>query len=353
MQPDSHVDKCGAVHRLEPSDPGWLRLLSDHPDSSVFHTQEWANALLQTYGHRTCVLTTSPPGQAITNGVVLTSIDSRLTGRRLVSVPFADHCEPLAASQDNAAALCSGIVATLAENRFGYAELRPIRQHDASYLTPFHASRSFALHKLQLSPTLNQLFASFHKDCIQRKILRAERERLEYDEGTDDSLLRRLYSLMLLTRRRQAIAIPPFSWFRNLVACMGHRAKVRIALKAGQPVASILTLQHERTMVYKYGSSDDKFHAVGGIPFLLWRAIRDAKSENLHEFDFGRTDLYNHGLLKFKDRWGACRTPLTYWRFPVSSQSNRRAVGLTNRICAVLPDVCMRLVVEMLYRHVG
>ena len=41
------------------------------------------------------VYTTSPPSLPLSNGIVLCEINSWLTGRRMVSVPFSDHCEPL------------------------------------------------------------------------------------------------------------------------------------------------------------------------------------------------------------------------------------------------------------------
>ncbi len=41
------------------------------------------------------VLTTCAPDAPLTDGVVFCEVDSWLTGRRLVSLPFSDHCEPL------------------------------------------------------------------------------------------------------------------------------------------------------------------------------------------------------------------------------------------------------------------
>jgi len=69
----------------------------------------------------------------------------------------------------------------------------------------------------------------------------------------------------------------PFEWFQSLVTCMGKDAYVRIASKAGQPIAGIVTLDHGKKMVHKYDGSDTQFNSLGGTPMLFWRAIKEAK----------------------------------------------------------------------------
>lgn len=50
---------------------------------------------------------------------------------------------------------------------------------------------------------------------------------------------------------------------------MGKGACIRIASKAGQPIAGILTLDHGKKMVYKYGGSDTQFNSLGGTPMVF------------------------------------------------------------------------------------
>jgi lipid II:glycine glycyltransferase (peptidoglycan interpeptide bridge formation enzyme) len=137
---------------------------------------------------------------------------------------------------------------------------------------------------------------------------------------------------------------------------MGSALRIRVASKDGKPVASILTLQHGRTLVYKYGCSDKVFNNLGGMPLLFWRAIQDAKSEGLAEFDLGRSDWENNGLIQFKDRLGATRSTLTYWRYPASSAAHAGPawqMNVAKRVVAHLPNVCLSAVGNLLYRHAG
>ena len=75
------------------SDPQWAALLERHPAASIFHTPGWLNALRQTYGYHPFVITASA-GSSLDNGLVVCQVNSWVS-RRLVSVPFSDHCDPL------------------------------------------------------------------------------------------------------------------------------------------------------------------------------------------------------------------------------------------------------------------
>ena len=84
------------VFEIDPlADPRWRSLVDSHPAASVFHTQEWLQALLRTYGYKPIAFTTSPEGEPLTNGLVLCEVNSWLTGSKWISLPFSDHCEVL------------------------------------------------------------------------------------------------------------------------------------------------------------------------------------------------------------------------------------------------------------------
>src|SRR5436853_1814942 len=84
------------IHSLDPlRDPRWPEFVQRHPRASVFHTPGWLEALRRTYGYEPIVYTTSPPRAELTNGLVFCRVRSWLTGNRVVSLPFSDHCEAL------------------------------------------------------------------------------------------------------------------------------------------------------------------------------------------------------------------------------------------------------------------
>lgn len=345
----------GKVYQLDPlSDARWPALVATHPLASVFHTRAWLSALRASYGYRPLALTTCPPGAPLTDAVVFCEVNSWLTGRRLVSLPFSDHCEPLVSEPAVLEMLLSHARRSVDEGRYKRMEVRP---HSApgEEAARFQQKGGAVLHRLDLTAPAEQLFRSFHKDCIQRKIRRAERESLAYEEGNSDAQLNDFYRLMTLTRRRHGLPPQPLRWFRALIAAFGPDLKIRIVRKDSVAVASILTLSHHQTMVYKYGCSDASANKYGGTPMLFWQTIQEAKRNGQIELDMGRSDLDDPGLSVFKEHWGSVPTPLIYWRYPAKEPRPRPAwqKNWTNRVISASPDRVMQLAGNLLYRHMG
>jgi len=336
-------------------DPRWAELADHHPRASVFHTPGWLEALRRTYGYRPIVFSTSASNQDLRNGLLFCEVESFLTGRRLVSLPFADHCEPLVDDPEDFAAILTFLPQEVRRRKLKYIEIRPLGPQWAPQDT-FSRGVAFHHHALDLRPEVGQLLRSFHKDSVQRRIRRAEREAMTYEEGRTDVLLDKFYGLWLLTRRRHGLPPQPRDWFRNLMTCLGERFTIRVASKDGQPVASIMTLRHGHTLVYKYGGSNRKFHNLGGTALLFWRAIQDGKREGLRELDLGRSDLDNPGLVAFKDHWGTTSSTLTYFRYPPASRlaiGRRYALPLARCVLACTPDRILMVAGELLYKHIG
>jgi hypothetical protein len=344
------------LYTLDPMlDNRWEDLVASHPDASVFHQLGWLKALAVTYDYRPIVLTSTPPEKQLYDGIVFCKIKSRITGNRMVSVPFADHTEPLLNSTTDSCAITEWMQMECRQHNWKYIELRPLIwevQPDC----PLGVSQSFWSHTLNLTPSIEQLFHDLHKSCIQRRIRRAEHERLSYEKGCSEELLNDFYRLMMITRRRHQLLPQPRAWFQNLLECMSPNAKIWLARKDGIPIAAILTLRHRRTVVYKYGCSDERFHSLAGMPFLFWKLIEESKMTGAEQLDLGRTDLDNEGLIEFKDRFGTTRRRLTYLRY---SESLRRRdvvksyLPAMGPIFSILPDALSSRAGGLLYRHIG
>jgi lipid II:glycine glycyltransferase (peptidoglycan interpeptide bridge formation enzyme) len=353
----SSKSECRAtsVYEVNPvCDPRWKAFVESHPQASVFHSTNWLKALQSTYGYEPSVVTTSSPGARLTNGLVFCSVKSWLTGRRLVSLPFSDHCEPLVNNSVELDDLLLHTKRYVEAGKWKYIEIRPI----ACQLGPqtgFGGSITYSFHRLQLRKSTEELFRSFHQDCVQRKIRRAEREKLQYEEGNSEILLRRFYDLLVVTRRRQHLPPQPLSWFRALIAEFGDNLKIRVASKDDLPIASILTITHKQSMVYKYGCSDARFHKFGGMALLFWNAIQEANHKGLNEFEMGRSDVANHGLIAFKEHWGAVGSELNYWRYPSAEGMtlNNPSSAMLRQFVRVVPDPILKVTGELFYRHIG
>jgi Acetyltransferase (GNAT) domain len=347
-----------SVCEVDPlQDERWSELLQVHPMSSVFHTSGWLKALSMTYGYEVCALTTSKPGQPLGNSLVFCRIKSWLTGSRIVSLPFSDHCDPLVDNSQGFEELIGYLREDVKGGKAKYCELRPLETLDtnASKETGLGVTSTYCLHTLDLRPPLDELYRRFHKSCVQRKIQRAEREELTMQAGRSEEQLAMFYRLLVLTRRRHCLPPQPLAWFRNLIQTFGDGLLIRIALKGGRPIAGILTLRSKSSMVYKYGCSDSDFHNLGAMPFLFWHAIREAKEQGASHLDFGRSETDNPGLISFKDNWGGTRRTLAYYRYPAvqSDAIKHSRVGAARKAFSALPSVCLTTAGRLLYRHIG
>lgn len=345
------------LYKINPlDDPRWPELVHRHASASVFHTTNWSRALQRTYDYEPVVFTTSPPGRELSCGVLLSRVRSWITGSRLVSVSFADHCEPLAGSSEERKALLQGIAAGLPSDLCRYIELRPLSPDAGAVAcaSGFSKSASFHFHELDLRPDLDRLFAHLHKSCIQRNILRAEREGISYEAGNSRQLLDAFYSLLLLTRRRHGIPPQPRAWFANLANEFGGDFEILLASKDGAPAAAVVTLRFNNMLVYKYGVSDARYHKFGVMPALFWRCIQKAKALGLERFDLGRSDDDDEGLIQFKNRLGAAGRSLTYFRCPQAAAAAARPHGglAVKKLVGYLPDSVFEAC-SLLYRHVG
>lgn len=339
-------------------DARWKKLLESNSCASIFHSTGWLNALRCTYGYQPVAFTTSPPDRELKNGIVCCDVTSWITGRRLVSLPFSDHCEPLSTSTEELIFLVQSLKAQLKGHGWKYFEVRPVIWNlgGLNGLTDFTPARKYFLHVLNLLGNPDDLFANLDKDSVQRRVRHAERVGLTESSGTSEKLLTEFYNLFVATRGRHQVPPMPYAWFQNLIKNLGEALEIRVAYIESRPVAAILTLRFSDVLYYKYGCSDVRFNNLGGMPWLLWKAILKARSAGATKFDLGRTEEDNPGLLTFKNRWVPHPTQLVYWRYPRTSSFDSIdswELKLAKRIFSQMPKSLLTFAGRLIYRHIG
>lgn len=347
------------VYTLRPlEDARWRDLIASHPRSSAFHCNAWLEALRRTFRFEPIAFTTSGPHSSLANAVVLCRVDSWITGHRLISLPLSDHCDPLVDDMEVEQAILSSLQREIVRKRLRYAEIRPTREMK-TVTECAYSTLTYCSHRIDLSANIDTLFRRCHKNSTQRKIRRAEREGLTLIKGCTESILDHFYRLMVLTRRRHNAPPQPKAWFGNLIDCFGSALTIRLALKHGSPIAGILTLRHKDTLVYKYGCSDAGFHHFGGMQFLLWDSILEAKREGLWTFDLGRSEWGHPGLIAFKDHMGATRSELSYSRLSAGKSprgaakpaDTARKARIARLLSLYMPDSAFCRAGEFVCRH--
>jgi CelD/BcsL family acetyltransferase involved in cellulose biosynthesis len=344
------------IERLDPvRDPSWRELVLSHPRSSVFHSPEWLEALRRTYGFEPVAYVTAGSGSSPA-GIPFSLVRSWLTGRRLVSLPFSDHCQPLVDSPEQVEEILGTAQADARGGGWGYVQIRPLAAAPLGALdrSGFRSEGPLYHYQLDLGPDLDTLFKGVKYD-VRKDVRRAERSDLRFEVGRDAETVSAYYRLHVMTRSTQGVPPQPFTWFRNLADCLGEMLDVHLLIRDGTPIAGLITILFRDQLMWKYSATDPERDRAGLGKSLMWKSICRAKERGATTLDMGRVDPDNVGLAQFKERWGARRSDLTYLRSPAPSDRPRpRWVSSAARsIIPRLPVPLLAAAGRLAYRHVG
>jgi CelD/BcsL family acetyltransferase involved in cellulose biosynthesis len=343
------------TQRLDPlTDPRWQAFVDAAPGASVFHHPAWLGLVGTRYRYGMSALCVVGDGGEIVAGIPLARVSSRLTGRRLVAVPFSDVCPPaFAPGAGEGAAVALSLALAAERARTGLDVEVRWRMDD---VPGAHVAGGFLVHRLALEPDAGAVLARASKSQVRRAVAKARREGVVAEPRTDRAALAEFYALHAQTRRRQAVPVQPRDFilrFEELFARgLGF---VMIARHEGKAIAAAVFLTYGGTLTYKYGASDEEFLHLRPNHVVFAEAIRRGCEAGLRELDFGRTDAANEGLARFKRSWGAQEEQLAYTH--LAEHAPRAGHGLAERAVAAAirrgPAATGRVLGTALYRHVG
>jgi CelD/BcsL family acetyltransferase involved in cellulose biosynthesis len=331
-------------------DPRWARLAERAPQASVFHHPAWMGLVSAQYGYRLAAPAVLDAGGEAVAGVPVALIASRLTGRRIVALPFSDVCPPLVtgrAPADARARLAAALLALGREHR-ATVEVRGDLAELAPPVTRFHQ------HVVDLGPGVEGVERGY-TPAVRRNVRTAHRLGVDVRREDGPAALEAFYALHVQTRRRLGVPTQPKRFVRGLGALLDRDLGfVSVARLDGRPVAAAVFLHAAGTLTYKFGASDRSFQHVRPTNALFADAIRWACGRGLRELDLGRTDLGHEGLRAFKRSWGAAETPLAYtYAGEPPGRGRSRAQRLAAPVIRRGPALVGRAVGEVLYRHAG
>jgi hypothetical protein len=279
-------------------------------------------------------------------------VNSFLTGRRGVSLPFTDCCS-LIGSPDQAGALFQNAVEFGQQKNWRYLELRsglPFRQDMPPYA-------SFWTHSLALNQSESALFAQFH-DGTRRNIKKAIKNNVTVSFDRTWEAVNQFYRLNCLTRQYHGLPPQPLPFFKNIfdrIVAKGQ-AVVATARHCGQTIAALFFFLFKDTAIYKYGASDRKFISLRANHLAMWEAIRCLVAKKYALLDFGRTDLNNTGLAQFKRSFGSNELKKHYFRYSFAQKafvSSSQQMKTSYPFFRSLPLPLLKLSGQWLYRHMG
>ena len=343
-----------AVFCLDPAEvQSWDASLARCPGANFFHSVAWARVLKSAYGYKPAYFATMS-GSELRSLLPLAEVSSWLTGRRGIALPFTDESPPLVPDVASFRELHQEALAHGKRRGWKYLECRGGR----SLFGDVPACESFFGHRLDLTPGEAVLFSRL-ESSTRRAIRKAEQGSLQIEFTRDLDSVRAFHRLLCITRRRHGVPPQPFHFFACIqrhVLAQNH-GWVALARHNGIPVAGAVYFHFGKTVIYKYGASNEKFQHMRANNLVMWEAIKRHAADGFTTLDFGRTALDNEGLRKFKLGWGTVEHPIDYVRQDLQTGNFAAAKppssGRITRIFQSLPEPVSRLIGAILYKHVA
>ena len=348
------VEGAGGLVSVDPLvDRAWGDLLDRAPASSIFHHPAWLRLIRDHYGFPISAWCVLDGSGRLVGGIPVTLLNSRLTGARLIALPFSDACPPLL--DPSAGVELSYLAAGVAQAHRDLGLALEVR--GALPGSPEGAViERYVQHQLPLQSDVDEVVRGFTKSHVLRGIAKARREGVTIERRTDREGLARFYRLHNATRRRQGIPTQSRRFILGFSALFdAGLGFVMLARHQGRDIAAAVFFAAANTLTYKSGASDRRFLSLRPNNLLFMEAIQWGCENDQRVLDFGRTDHANNGLRDFKKTWGAEESPLnfTYFGDYDATIGRGRARRAMSTIITHAPPSFSRLVGETLYRHFG
>ncbi len=339
------------VKQLYQSD--WDALVARHADASLFHTTAWAKVLAGVYGYKPAYFALSEPEgrQAL---LPMMEVDSWLTGRRGVALPFTDDCEPLYSDITPVKDLIQSVLGYGRTRNWKYVEFRGgLKAFDG--VPP---SLSFHGHIVNLAQPEDSLFAGL-ESSVRRAVRKAEKGGVTVEFSNTLEAARTYYALHCQTRKKHGLPPQSFGFFQKIHEHILSRdmGTVALARHEGRPIAANIYFIRGSQAIYKYGASDESAQHLRASNLVMWEAMKWCARNGAKSLHLGRTSIANEGLRRFKLGWGAREHQVEYFKYDFRKQGyvtdTDEAFGWHNRVFRKLPVFLSRLVGAALYRHVA
>jgi hypothetical protein len=329
----------------------WDERISKAPAASVFHSTAWAKVLSDAYGF-TPIYFTALRGSELVSAIPVMEVESWLTGKRGVSLPFTDECEPLDFTAPSGTSLLEETLRVGRTRKWKYAEFRAGKKlfNDAP------PSLIFLGHKLKLSADTDSLFNQFGS-AVRRAIRKAEKAGLTVEFSQTLDATRDYYSLHCKTRQEHGLPPQSFQFFRHIHAyILARNMGVVVSAKLrGRTVASALFFHNDSEAIYKFGASDDAGLELRANNLVMWEAIKWLGRKGTRLLRLGRTSADNEGLRRYKLGWGTEEYAINYYKYDLRKNAlvaeKDAAAGWHNKIFRSLPMFLLRWTGSVLYKH--
>jgi CelD/BcsL family acetyltransferase involved in cellulose biosynthesis len=306
----------GQIKIVSPAEDDLLNaFLAGCAGATVYHTPQWRDAVVATYGYEPMYLAYTG-GTGIEAILPLMLVKSWLTGRRLVSLPFSNVCGPVG-SRDGVAALVERAVELRLELGAKALEIRTQAGLNTIDDARFIKLTYYITYIVKMDSNPATLWESFKDRSVRKEVRQAAKKGIEVRDAEGPEDLSRFYELFSNLRLKHGVPPQPYAFFRNLWDHLWpEHLHLHVATFEGRHVASLMMLGFGTALYAGYIGSDPAYRSHRVHQMLLWKAMERGCLKGYKTFDFLRTPRNAQTLRYFKERWNAYEMDLEYLYHP-------------------------------------
>jgi hypothetical protein len=333
--------------------PNWDKQVLRLPGSSFFHTVAWAKLLSEAYNYKPTYFTLFRDDE-IVGLVPLMEIESVLTGKRGVSLPFTDYCQPIAQNKDQFQDMLYAATDFGRKQNWKYLEIRG----GEDFFSDHQSSEQFYGHTLDLTAGSQKIYSNL-RDSTRRNIKKAQKEQVSVSISTSLPSIKDFYRLNAMTRKEHGLPPQPYSFFRFLYDYIISKQIGFIVAASYNDIAisANVFFCFGKEVIYKYGASDKTYQNLRPNNLVMWEAIKWSADHGFEKLCFGRTEMENTGLRQFKSGWGSMEHLIRYYRYDLRNDTFVSDTSdihpLYKNIFRKLPLPILNMIGRILYRHMG
>ncbi len=333
--------------------PDWDDVMLNSSGYSIFHSSAWCKVISESYGYEPLYFI-SRKGELFETVIPFMEVASPLTGKRGISLPFTDYGPMIIENPSENENYFNFITDLGKKQGWKYLEFR-----DDKIIPPNSPVEiEFYQHTLNLSQDGKEVFGNF-RDSTKRNIKKAKKKGITTSISQSQETMNEFYRLNTKTRKKHGLPPQPVKFFKKMfenIIDPGQGFVVEAKFE-NRVIAVALYLTFGNKIIYKYGASDAQFLNLRANNLVMWQAIEWACKNSFKTFDFGRTEVYNQGLIQFKNGWGCEPQLIKYYKYLLSAESfvlgNGKQSHFYEKVFRNTPEPVLKLFGNLIYKHMG
>jgi serine/alanine adding enzyme len=286
----------------------WDRYVLSHPMTSGYHLMPWRRVMEAAFGHRTFYLMVQDEHREVRGILPLVFVASRLFGRSLVSMPFANYGGLLVDSVEAQKALLQLAMDLAKERKAASIELRQQKALDLAW----HVTQHKISMRLDLPKHFEILWGGFASK-LRSQIRRAQKGGMTVRIGRQE-LLPDFYRVFCRNMRDLGTPVHGRNVFETILWAFPKDTRICAVYLADRPIAASFLYGFREMLEIPWASSDRRYNHLAPNMLLYSSVLEYACEAGFQVFDFGRSTP-GSGTYRFKEQWGAQPMPLHwyYW----------------------------------------